>query len=75
MTTEREYQEWKQKIRKVRGQKLVFTSNNKPRKSYHPGIAIMIFLVLIGVLFAVKINMNNQEPVPNYRIDKKMEMV
>lgn len=75
MTTEREYQEWKHKIRKVRGQKLIFTSKYKPRKSYHPGIAILTFLLLIGILFAVRTSINNQESVPNYRIDKKMEMV
>ncbi|WP_353931112.1 hypothetical protein WJM97_00400 [Okeanomitos corallinicola TIOX110] len=65
MTTEREYREWQEKIRKVRGQRTISKPVNKPVKSYSSGLLIMFFLILIGGLLALKVNTSNQEPVPS----------
>lgn len=67
MTTEREYKEWREKIRKVRGQKPISKSVHKSVKSYNSGLIIMIFLLLMGGLFALRLNTNNQENIPNQK--------
>ncbi|NET02960.1 MAG: hypothetical protein F6K62_08630 [Sphaerospermopsis sp. SIO1G2] len=64
MTTEREYQEWRSKIRKVRKQKTISKPAHKPAKGYSTGLIIMIFLTLFSGLLALKIKTDSQKALP-----------
>ena len=65
MTTEREYQEWRYKLRNRRKGKTASQPVNKSVTSFQSGLMIMIFLILMGGLFALRVKIGDKESLPN----------